>query len=119
MARFALVRGWLECSYEEVGHIRDIVSGHWRLSSQYGLAPETADLYRAGWAFPSSPINWISLVFFGANVDEKAVDFIFDCISKIADSDIEVGGLFHIDDEGGENLRLWSIRNGVLLNCSR
>lgn len=119
MARFALVRGWLECSYEDVGRIRDIVFEHWRLSSQYGLAVETADLYRTGWIFPTSPINWVSVVFFGANIDQKAVGFIFDCISKIVDSEVEVDGLFHVDDEDGENLRLWSIKNDELLNIPR
>ena len=119
MARYVLIRGWLECSFDDVAAIKDLINQHWETSSQYHIPQEAASLYQSGWTFPATPLNWTSLIFYGADVRAGSVAFIFDGLSKIAKADIEINGLFHVDDEEGESPRLWTIKNQTLLDIPR
>lgn len=112
MARYSMIRGWIECSFDNVADIREIVTQHWTRAPQYVVSDDAATLYLSGWTFPESPINWTSFVFFGASVNELAVPFIRDCLSRIIQSGLEVRGFFHVDDEERENLRVWSFEDG-------
>jgi len=119
MSKFILIRGWLDCSYEDVGPIRDIVEEHWSTALDYGLSADSATLYSTGWMFPASPINWISVVSFGADVDQRATPFLYDALVKIAKAYPDVDGVFHLDDEEGENPRKWTVCGGKVEEAGR
>lgn len=80
MANHSLIRGWLECSFDDVENIQGLVSQHWSTAGDYHVATDSAELYKSGWKFPQFALNWTSLIFFGADVKEASVDFIFDCL---------------------------------------
>ena len=119
MASYSLVRGWIECSFEEVFAIKEIVSAHWKIADDYQIEADSASLYHQGWFFPVAPFNWVSLVFYGGNVGNLAVPFLKDCMSKIAGSGLDVNGLFHVDDEDGSSTKAWLIREGKLVEENR
>lgn len=119
MSKYALVRGWIECSFEDVTHLKKIIFEHWEGYPQYKIDEGVADLYKNGWVFPAAPINWISLIFFGANINETSVPFFWDCLQKIARSNLEVDGFFYFDNEEQDQLRKWLIANGELVDSPR
>jgi len=119
MAQYSLVRGWLECSFEDVSKIKEIVFIHWETAGNYQVNTETASLYRQGWIFPSMPMNWVSLIFYGGNINTMAVPFLKACLSKIAKSGLDVSGVFYVDDEEGLDLQLWSLSGHGLIEVRR
>jgi len=114
MANYSLVRGWIECGFEDVPRIKEIVQTHWAHAADYGVEGDSADLYLKGWHFPDSPINWTSLVFYGGNVRDVAVSFLKECLVKLCASDLDIDGIFYVDDQEGEHLRIWTLRANAL-----
>ncbi|NHZ35786.1 hypothetical protein [Massilia rubra] len=119
MAKFSLIRGWLECSFEDIPQIRVAIDEHWKYYEPYALTEKQAELYKNGWIFPSAPINWISLVFYGGNVNERATQFLKECLEKISRMELEVCGTFFVDDEESEDLRVWTLSEGVFHDVKR
>jgi hypothetical protein len=109
MASYSLIRGWLECSFEDVASIQSAVLTCWENSEEFGINRESADLYMNGWFFPKQPLNWTSVIFYGANVRSNALPFLKSCLTKIAESGIEVSGFFHVDNEDRSELLTWSL----------
>lgn len=119
MARYSLVRGWIECEYEDVKAIRGAANAFWRSHDRYNIDAGSANLYWKGWYFPESPLNWTSFVFFGANVRSAAVPFIRDSLIEIVNLRLDVEGLFYVDGDEGEGPRIWKIGDQCLLEEDR
>ena len=119
MARYSLIRGWLECAFDDIGAIEKVVNEHWMLCETYGIDAERAALYKKGWGFPREPMNWTSVIFYGGNVSQIAVSFLQDCMEKIAVLNIEICGAFFIDDEEETDIRQWLLNDGKFQNMSR
>ncbi|MFB9240823.1 hypothetical protein IV454_26690 [Massilia antarctica] len=119
MAKFSLIRGWLECSFDDVAEIKKTIDEHWKLFPGYALTESQAELYKNGWTFPPGPMNWISLVFYGGNLNERATQFFKDCLEKISRMELEVCGTFFVDDEEGEDFRLWMLNEGSFSDVKR
>ena len=119
MSRFALVRGWLECSFEEVQAIREAVEQVAKRVEEDALPPEMVAAYLRGWNFPASPMNWVSLVFYGANINSQALPFVRKMIEAAASVGEEIDGLFHVDAEEAEDALQWTISDGVVSEMKR
>jgi hypothetical protein len=119
MSKFWLIRGWLECSFEDIPQIRILIDEHWKHFQDYALTERQAELYKQGWIFPPAPMNWISLVFYGGNVNEQATHFVRACVEKISAMELEVCGAFFVDDEENEDLRLWKLNEGTFQDSKR
>jgi hypothetical protein len=109
MASHTLIRGWIDCQFEDVEKIKKIILSHWQNSDEYCIETISAKLYLKGWHFPTAPINWISVISYGGHVKNIAVRFLYDSISTIAESKLNVRGLFHLEDEEVDDILQWSL----------
>ncbi len=116
MARYVLVRGWLECSFDDVSKIQSLIDSHWENHDDYVLSNMAADLYKLGWSLPKTPINWTSFIFYGADIQAPAVSFVKDCLSSIAKSNSELVGFFRIDYYEDGCVSNWVISDGMLVD---
>lgn len=98
MGEYTQIRGWLECSYENLYSVENIVKEHWSLRDKYIIDLDEAILYKKGWCFPSHANIGLSIIFYGMSIKSRALDFFEDCFSKIAHSDLEVYGMIFVDD---------------------
>jgi|EBPBio282013_DNA_FD.fasta_scaffold109401_1 hypothetical protein len=119
MANYTLIRGWIECSFEDVSRLKEIVFAYWESAGNYSVDNESASLYRQGWIFPEKPLNWISVVFYGASIRSDAVPFLKSCLSTLAKSGLEISGIFYVDDEEEADLQLWSLSEQGLSEAKR
>jgi hypothetical protein len=94
MSKFTLVRGWLECSFDESNKMRVVTQKFLERSAQYDLSTEMVNNYMKGWKFPDAPINWVSIVFFGADVNQLALPFIKALIIEAAAVGNNIAGVF-------------------------
>ncbi|WP_208640169.1 hypothetical protein [Massilia violaceinigra] len=85
----------------------------------HALAESQAELYKNGWIFPARPMNWISLVFYGGNLNERATQFLKNCLEKISALNLEFCGTFFVDDEDGDDSRLWMLNEGSFSDIKR
>lgn len=113
MSRFALIRGWFECPFDECEKIKTTVSKFTEQAEKYGLTRSVVELYMTGWHFPKSPLNWVSLVFFGANINEIALPFIRDMLIAASVASEGISGEFYMEDEEGSSMA-WKLHNGNL-----
>ena len=113
MSRFALIRGWFECPFDECEKIKTTVRNFTEQAEKYGLTRSNVELYITGWHFPKSPLNWVSLVFFGANINEIALPFIRDMFILVSALSGDISGEFYIEDEEGSSM-VWKFHNGNL-----
>ena len=113
MSRFLLIRGWIECDFEQVEKIKNINDNFCLQSSKYILSDDLMRLYSKGWHYPEQPINWISIISLGLNMNVIALDYIKNMITNIIIKEM-VDGYFSIDDdEDGLSLE-WIIKNSHL-----
>lgn len=116
MANYSLVRGWIECLFEDVETIKKIVFLHKYEAEKYLVNSDIADLYWEGWSFPSQPINWVSFVFYGGNVNSLALPFIKDCLIKISKSGVDISGVFYINSDEEEKQQKWELAQNCFID---
>lgn len=102
MSSYYMVRGWIECVYEDVELVKSVACASWSRFNEFCVDEELASSYWGGWFFPSGPINWVSYVFYGATVNSVAYHFIRYVFDEIAASNPELSGVFYLDDEDGD-----------------
>ncbi|MFC8510002.1 hypothetical protein ACFU3J_08200 [Streptomyces sp. NPDC057411] len=109
MARFFNVRGFLDCDYDDLPSIREIIDGYRTEGHRFHLSDSAVALYLDGWLFQKREINWIAHAFFGASMKAGGVDLVYDQLENIARLIPEVSGVFFVDDEeNGPTLR-WDV----------
>ncbi|ELO75167.1 TPA: hypothetical protein JEL63_003894 [Salmonella enterica subsp. enterica serovar Enteritidis] len=113
MSRFILIRGWLECDFEQVEKIKNINDEFFLRSGKYLLSDDVVKLYSKGWYYPEQPINWISIISLGLNINYIALNYIRDMISNIALKEM-VDGYFRINDDEEQLSLEWIIKNNCL-----
>ncbi|GKX58737.1 hypothetical protein [Leminorella grimontii] len=119
MPRYANIRGWLECSFDDVNGIRLANERFLATAHASFLTSEQIALYGSGWHYPSGPINWASYVFYGACVNVSAVEFIKEMIMNavwVNQHDIEGFFVIDIEDEGQLH---WTWSDGQLTENKR
>lgn len=119
VGQFSLIRGWLECDFDDVEKIRISVGKHWESFDAYGLTEDQATLYKTGWVFPAAPMNYVALIFYGGHVRHDFTDFFKDCFEKISKMDMEVCGAFFFDDDEEEQSRAWILNEGTFEDNQR
>lgn len=109
MARFALVRGWIECEFESTPAMRARAAAWAARGAEYGLAPDQARLYARGWVFPEAPLNYVSLVFYGADVRSAALGFVRAMVGDVAGVEEDASGLLFVDADDGQEQLVWHV----------
>jgi hypothetical protein len=105
MAVYVSIRGWLECDQEQLASIKEI------------LESNPNEQYSGGWGFPVRPFNWTSFAFYGGDLQEADVPWLFDQLVAIAalpasdEDEDRVQGLFMATHEM-TGLAEWQIRGG-------
>lgn len=115
MARYANVRGFLDCDYDDFAAMKRIVR---EVADNYRGFVESADildLYCAGWLFQQRVINWVAHAFYGASIKAGLVDMILEQVRTIAAELPEVEGIFFVDEDESDRTRTWTVRNGVVV----
>ncbi len=119
VGHFSLIRGWLECDFDDVEKIRVSMETHWESFGAYGLTEDQAILYKMGWIFPAAPMNYVALIFYGGHVRHHFTDFFKDCFEKISKMDVEVCGALFVDDDEEEQSRAWILNEGAFEDNQR
>lgn len=119
MSKYVLIRGWIECTFDQIAEIRRVVSAAAEHAKLEGGAPDLVDSCMRGWSYPEAPINWISLVLFGAQVNRVAVPFVRTMMEEVSKIGGEVEGLFYVDDDEGDESLRWDISAGRIDVVSR
>ncbi|URA05070.1 hypothetical protein [Escherichia fergusonii] len=113
MSKYVLVRGWFECDFEQVNVIKRINDEYLKYSVNDSLQENVLQLYSKGWSYPPLPINWVSVVSLGININQTALDYIKNMVINV--SKIEaLDGYFRVDDDEGEVCLEWIVKNGNL-----
>ena len=121
MAKYVSITGSIICSDFQALLIKDALSKN-NLQTKFTLSQEQRDLYLKGWIFPDIIINWMRYVFFGADVQEYAVDFIKEQILLVIEvikgqgdkEENSIDGFFYITPEDSNNSYCWIIRDNKL-----
>ncbi|WP_363800457.1 hypothetical protein ABU614_10190 [Lysobacter firmicutimachus] len=119
MSRYVLIRGWIECTFDQVAEIRSVVNAVAEHAKLEGVASELVDSCMKGWSYPEAPINWISLVLFGAQVNRVAVPLVRRMMEAVSKIGCEVEGLFYVDDDEGDESLRWDVNEGRIDVVSR
>ncbi len=99
MGRYVSIKGWLACEYEQVSVVKQEIEKVAKRASEYTLDNEIAERYLSAWQFPTSPLNWTSYIFFGADVRSRALNFIQEQIRSGISVAQEIEGEFFVDQE--------------------
>lgn len=70
-------------------------------------------LYSKGWSYPAFPINWISVISLGININENALNYIKNMIINVSKIVI-LDGYFRINDDEGKLFLEWIVKDGYL-----
>ncbi len=65
------------------------------------------ELYWRGWHFPDEPLNWLSVVTYGACIKSTAVFIVRDCMQELARISPSARGCFFVDDSEEEIFFKW------------
>lgn len=118
MARYYSLRGHLECDETQVPAIRERVRAVAEASVGPTLTHEVKELYLGGWRFPTTTINWLSFIFYGAVVQYSGRDLLWRQLAEIGKLS-EVSGAFLVDDDEGEERCLWIVEHGAVSERGR
>lgn len=114
MAKYVSVKGWLQCEYSQVEHIKHIIQKHENRTEDGKIVQqEQKRLYNKGWHYPEEIINWTAYIFYGADIKEDCLNFIEEEIKEIVENIEEIEGMFFLDFEEGETT-CWHIREDDL-----
>lgn len=114
MAHFVLVRGWIECDFESTPFMRERAARWAARGPEHGLTPEQAQLYARGWIFPEAPLNYVSLVFYGADVRRSALDFVRAMVGDVVGLEPDAQGTLFLDDDDGAGQSVWRVLGAVV-----
>jgi hypothetical protein len=117
MGTYVSIRGWIECSEEELPQIRSIISSFVNNADDYGLTRDGAEMYNKGWVIPDSHINWTHYIFYGADIRIQCLEYIKDQLKTLSKEVYEIDGkytdylygIFHVDDEEEKESYVWTI----------
>src|SRR5579875_2266601 len=98
MGYYLSVRGWLQC-YEEFTAVKNVIS---KFYEDHADDP-SASLYRQGWCWSNEQINWISYIFYGADVKAQSLEQFESLLGLIAAASSETEGYFHLQGEDNDN----------------
>ncbi len=101
MANYISIRGWLECDYEQVVKVREIIDS-------LNQDKEYKGTYDECWSFPSGGANWVAYIFFGCDVKLYRMDYFENILSHVCDSVNDIDGFFKIDGEEDDDH--WAIK---------
>ncbi|MBU6953377.1 MULTISPECIES: hypothetical protein [unclassified Hahella] len=101
MSRSLSVKGWLECTEEDVVLIRDLVE---RLPDleDIPIEPTKVEKYSFGWVLNPRPKGWMCYAFYGYDIRSRDVDYVYWKLEKITALIPELNGYFQIDDFDAE-----------------
>lgn len=119
MASYVLIRGWIECDFEDVVKIKESVESCWMKFSGFQVEEAVAVLYGKGWSFPVEPINWVSFVFFGASINKNNLLFVKGAVLELTKLGLDIKGLFYVDDEDDCVARLWRVSESEFVEEER
>ena len=122
MGTYVSIRGWIECSEDELPKIKSVISSFVEKAEDYGLTREGAEMYNKGWVLPESHINWTHYIFYGADIRIQCIDYIKDQLKELSRKIFEIDGditdylygIFHIDHEEEIESFVWKISDGGL-----
>ncbi|MFF6999430.1 hypothetical protein ACFY93_31450 [Streptomyces sp. NPDC008313] len=107
MSVYVTVRGWVEFARDDLTRVKEIV------------AKSSDGHYSGGWGFPGKSVNWTSFAFYGGDLQEGDVSWLYDQLVEIAalpnsgEDDFGVQGLFLVTAEMGGMVE-WQIRGGAV-----
>jgi hypothetical protein len=141
MGHYASVRGWLKLSEEMVPLVREAIEDTANIATLSETPLDTAEFYNRGWVFPVDHINWVSYIFYGADIRLYHLAYLREQLKAIAekvklrdDTFIELlkdstpneddlldypDGLFYVDDDDREVSLCWEITRGKFLEYPR
>ena len=122
MGRYVSFSGSLMCSASQIPIIKKAIDAFPELKNNGLLTKEQIQLYVQGWVFPESKINWMNYVFYGADINEIAIDFMKGQIQLIIDTlkkdggedEADIEGLFYLRPEDDDLFKVWVIQNGII-----
>ncbi|EKY6639765.1 TPA: hypothetical protein HJT69_003992 [Escherichia coli] len=113
MSRYILIRGWFECDFEQVKKIKKANEEFFKHSEKYLLPENTKRLYLNGWCYPEYPINWVSVISLGVNINQIAFDYIKDMIVNVSKTE-RLDGYFRVNDDEDNLFLEWIVKDGYL-----
>lgn len=112
MAEYRDVRGHLDCDYEDLNLIREVVATFRARGPEFALSEERVRHYSAGWLYQHHAVNWVAHAFFGATVRQDGVELIRGQLTEIARQLPHVTGLFLVDDTDRGPWDHWVVAHG-------
>ncbi len=119
MGRYASVRGWVECSFEIVPHLKNITTKYLEKYSEYSVNDDIVEAYIGAWKFPDNPLNWTAYIFYGADIRDRCLDFIKDQLIEMVNLEKDIIGIFYVDIEDTDIEEIWHIKDGILKEIDR
>lgn len=118
MGWYISIKGWIECDFELLEDIRNIIEKY-KTKKEWAINDEEQKrlaLYQTGWRLPTvqNSFNWTLYVFYGADIRREYYDYIKEQIELIAKLDEKIEGFFMCSDEESEGDDEWRINNGLV-----
>ena len=108
MGMYVAVRGWLEIDDEQ------------RTAAERIIARHQDGFYSGGWTFPVKPFNWSLYLFYGGDIREVSVGWLYEQVAELArmdpvDEDNDMpAGFFLLSDERQRSFS-WTIRDAQVI----
>lgn len=118
MASYVSIKGWIECSDDDIKIIQENINNFWNNCPFNIEEKESAKIYKSGWVFPTNSFNWSDYIFFGACVKSYFIIYFEKCIKTIMELDIEISGFFELDYYEDNYKVNWKINNGNLIQTT-
>lgn len=120
MGTYVSIRGWIECTEEQLPRIKSIIASFVDKAEYYRLESGKAEMYNQGWVIPETHINWTHYIFYGADIRIQYLSYIRDQlntltkeVTRLSGDDTEyLNGVFHIGHEEGYEIYIWKLSNG-------
>lgn len=114
MGRYASVRGWFECDENDLDEIKSFLN-NFKGKDKHIIKPEEEDLYKKGWTFQASTINWTSYVFYGADIRVYGIDYVKDMFESFVKNFPEVEGYIKVNIEDESYELTWRYGDGEFI----
>ena len=116
MSRYVSIRGWLECDYEDIEEIKNIIN-EYKIKKEWIVNDSDInklELYQGAWKLPEKPVNWTAYIFYGADINSGYYEYIKEQVEEILKINKEIDGFFKCTDEEEVYSREWIIENSIL-----
>lgn len=101
MSKTLSVKGWLECSAQEIMLLKSLIN-KLQNSDSTPIDKSRVKKYLNGWVIDSKSKGWICYAFFGFDIDANDEDFIYWMLKLVAKEIPNLEGVFQIDDFDGD-----------------